>query len=242
MKTLVIILLTGLTAWAAPSGFQQTDTLKYGLVGWWTLNDGSGTNSLDYSGYGNTGTTTNSLGWTNGVIGGGKYFDATSEIIITNNNTSIFHMPNFTLCAWVKKNHSSATSMGVISKGQNVEYELFFYSGDSLAVAAKLVGTWTGTPATGTPIPTNVWVHIAGSYNGAAFKLYTNGVEDVSQRTAASGAVAQVGNLITIGSTQNTVSPPTDPFIGSMDEVRIYRRALTDAEIFRLSRKISSQD
>ncbi|MBN1966622.1 MAG: hypothetical protein JW910_18365, partial [Anaerolineae bacterium] len=75
-------------------------------------------------------------------------------------------------------------------------------------------------------IPTNTWVHIAGTYDGQTLRLYRNGAL-VSSKTA-SGAMSQCSADSAIGSRS---SGNMHYFPGLIDDVHIYGRALTAAEI-----------
>jgi hypothetical protein len=81
------------------------------------------------------------------------------------------------------------------------------------------------------PIPAadlGQWVHLAGVYDGASWRLYRNGVE-VSSSPDLDGAVASSGTPWRIGASTN----PKDPrsFVGRIDDVRIWDRARTTEEI-----------
>ena len=87
-------------------------------------------------------------------------------------------------------------------------------------------GSSVAVKARGTVAPAlNTWTHFAVTYDGATIRMYVNGVQ--------TGTRAQTGALRT--STQplrfggNAVWP--EWFRGRLDEVRIYNRALTGAQI-----------
>jgi hypothetical protein len=79
--------------------------------------------------------------------------------------------------------------------------------------------------AGGTALPLNVWSHVVATYDGATQRLYVNGVQ-VAQR-AQTGAMVQSNNPFRIGGSQ----PFGEFFQGRIDEVKVYNRALTAAEI-----------
>ena len=74
-------------------------------------------------------------------------------------------------------------------------------------------------------LATNTWSHIAATYDGAALRLYLNGTLVSSQ--ARTGAISTSTNPLQIGGD----SIYGQFFQGAIDEVRIYNRALTQAEI-----------
>jgi len=70
-----------------------------------------------------------------------------------------------------------------------------------------------------------VWSHIAVTYDRTAVRLFVNGVQ-VASRANTLAVAASTGPLRIGG---NTVWP--EWFQGSIDEVRVYKRALSAAEI-----------
>jgi hypothetical protein len=76
------------------------------------------------------------------------------------------------------------------------------------------------------------WVHVVATYDGAMMRLFKNGIEV--------GSMAKNGDLDTNSSVSVWVgnNPPDSasrPFKGQIDDLRIYKRALTDIEINELS-------
>jgi Concanavalin A-like lectin/glucanases superfamily len=74
-------------------------------------------------------------------------------------------------------------------------------------------------------LPLNTWTHLAATYTGATLTLYVNGIQAAS--LAVGGSIATSTGALRIGG--NNVWP--EWFSGVIDEVRIYNRALSQAEI-----------
>ena len=74
-------------------------------------------------------------------------------------------------------------------------------------------------------LPLNAWSHLATTYDGAVVRLYVNGVPAGSASIA--GAMAASTGVLRIGG--NGVWG--EWFAGLIDEVRVYSRALSAAEI-----------
>jgi hypothetical protein len=74
-------------------------------------------------------------------------------------------------------------------------------------------------------LPANTWTHLATTYDGAAQRLYVNGVQVASRNH--SGAVKVSGSALRIGA--NNIWH--EYFAGRIDEVRVYSRALSASEI-----------
>jgi hypothetical protein len=71
----------------------------------------------------------------------------------------------------------------------------------------------------------NTWTHLALTYDGATMRIYVNGL--LVNSRSASGAVLTSSGALRIGG--NGVWG--EYFAGTIDEVRVYNRALTQAEI-----------
>ena len=74
-------------------------------------------------------------------------------------------------------------------------------------------------------ISVNTWTHLAATYDGAFVRLYVNGTQVVA--SARTGAIAGSANPLQIGGD----SLYGQHFRGRIDEVRVYRVALSPAEI-----------
>jgi hypothetical protein len=77
----------------------------------------------------------------------------------------------------------------------------------------------------GARLAANVWTHLAATYDGATLRLYVNGTLAASR--AQSGPMATTTSSLRIGG--NGVWG--EYFQWRIDEVRIYNRALSQAEI-----------
>jgi hypothetical protein len=103
----------------------------------------------------------------------------------------------------------------------------------------------------GTP-DSNRWIHMAGTYDGSRMRLYVDGVEIGSKPLAGliqvntclnwepdGGGPCVTDNAVTIGAEENGAQPQVvdNELDGRIDEVRIYNRALSAAEILAISQQ-----
>ncbi len=204
-------------------GTIKTDELSsIGLVGHWKFDEGSGTQAADASGNGNNGTVTGAS-WTAGQIGGALSFDGADDYV----TASAITATQLTISSWIKIN-STATWQCIVETGDvsNVGWHVYVNSGNRLY--SSLGGDAVYSPA-GT-ISGNAWYHVAVTWDGATVKHYTNGVQTAS---AALSSLKNVGSKTIIGT--RLAGGPILTFNGLIDEVRIYNRALTTAEIVQLA-------
>ena len=203
-----------------------------GLIGWWKLDEGSGTEAMDSSGTGNIGFMSDPLPiWTSeGRIDGALQFTGeVGQSVEVPNDDSLNPTNAISITAWAYgfdwNGNDRITQKGL---GDN-QYRL-------LAEFGFLV--WdiddVGRVEAALP-PVNQWTHIAGTYDGAKMELYVNGLLVGSQ--VADGAIPQTANPLYIG-TKSANSSATNHMNGYIDDLRIYRRPLSEDEIGSLAAQL----
>jgi chitodextrinase len=206
---------------AAPSGL----VLALGF------NEGAGTTVADASGNGNTGTIANATWTTAGKSGDALVFNGTSSMVTIPDAPSLRLTTGMTLEAWVYPTAVSNVWRDVLYKGNGAydNYMLFSSSQpNSFPAAGGTFGSSSDVPIFGTTVlPLNTWTHLATTYDGAHVLLYVNGVQVAS--LAETGNILTSANPLQIGG--DTFNPGGQYFQGMIDEVRVYNRALTTAQI-----------
>jgi len=195
-----------------------------GLVAAYSFNEGTGTSTTDASGTGNTGSIANAIWTTAGKYGGALSFNANATVNIP--DAASLHLTTaMTLEAWVNPSAVTNAWRDIIYKGNDNYYLEATTTNSSLPAAAGTFGA-AGAEAYGTAaLAPNVWVHLAGTYDGATLRLYVNGAQVTS--LARTGSIATSTNPLQIGGD----SIYGQFFAGLIDEVRVYNVALTAAEI-----------
>ena len=197
-----------------------------GLVLWLKFNEGSGTIAYDSSFYNNHGTITGAV-WTNGKFGKALSFDGVDDYVRVSNSQSLANVGKVTATLWVKLNNLN-DQFFYTHKDANNGHEIVIYQG-KIGFPILLGGTWyegTYVPVTDYLEP-NKWYFLAGTYDGETVKFYING-EFISQDTSPSGDLSTINRDLCIGQNDfiNTLVVN-----GTIDEVRIYNRALSENEI-----------
>jgi hypothetical protein len=80
---------------------------------------------------------------------------------------------------------------------------------------------------------TDGWHHLAATFDGKALRIYWDGAR-AAERAVLSGSIPRTPDALCVG-TKREGAPPGDYFKGLMDELLIYSRALTEAEIAALA-------
>lgn len=175
--------------------------------------------------------------------------DGVKQFASLNNPPELDITGQITLEAWVKPSATPGEVARIISHGPPTLSEFLDPTPETNAAptlarqvflrvdntsANYTVGSSDGTTtyaATAT-IPlgdfgTTTWVHLVGTYDGAKWNLYRNGTQ-IASTAAPVGAVSVPNGDWAIGSSGNGWA---EPFQGQIDEVAIYDRALTPAQV-----------
>ncbi|HVO28792.1 MAG TPA: LamG-like jellyroll fold domain-containing protein [Candidatus Paceibacterota bacterium] len=208
------------------------EPLDYGdpsLLGYWTLNEGGGQVAYDDSGTNATGS------WIGNQIGGptgyytsnsavGQYagdFDGTSDYITT--NFDMGGQSAITVCAWVDMNTVVSQELIADQWGGSPQAWMMQVGVTYLTFETNSTLLTTPTPSAG------AWHFFAGTYDGSDLVLYVDG-QPVNS-TAATGAITSGAPKFRIGARANDAQLK---FGGIIDDVRVYDRALTAAQIAAL--------
>jgi hypothetical protein len=80
----------------------------------------------------------------------------------------------------------------------------------------------------GTALPAGTWAHVALVYNSGVLRAYVNGVQQGPDRAAT---LANVTAALQVGAWMPSANQNSDYWSGTIDEVRVYGRALGVPEI-----------
>ena len=196
-----------------------------GLVAAYSFDEGAGTTVTDLSGNGNTGTLSNTL-WTNsGKYGNALVFNGASSRVTINDAPSLHLTSAMTLEAWVNPSTAANVWGDVIYKGNDNYYLEGTSDRSGVPGAGATVGSTDATILGTAALPVNTWTHLALTYDGAALRLYVNGVQVSAQ--AISGTILTSTTPLQIGSD----SLFGQYFSGAIDEVRVYNIALNQTQV-----------
>ncbi|MCF2531367.1 LamG-like jellyroll fold domain-containing protein [Yinghuangia soli] len=196
-----------------------------GLVAAYGFNAGTGTAVADTSGNGNNGTAANTA-WTAGRYGQALTFNGTNAWVTVANSASLSMTDKVTMEAWVKP--ASVTGWRTVllkERGTNALSYGLYAGGDDRAAGYCRIGTVDQSLGSPANLALNTWTHIAFTYDGATMRFYVNGAQVASR--AQTGALTNGTGDLRIGG--NSVWG--EYFTGQIDEVRLYNRALSAAEI-----------
>ena len=226
----------GLSAAGLETWFMNASTAfaeAPGLTGYWPLNEGSGSSTLDASGNGNAGQISGAT-WTTGRLGKGLSFNGSSSVVNVNKGVAVTSS-SFTVAAWVQLSTLSGFQTAVSQDGSNISgFFLQFTSGGqfafSLVNSDSTGGTTIRANSTFNPVA-STWYHLVGVYNQSAgqSQLYVNGA---LQSTQTVPAAWNAGGETVIGRAK--WGGNADFWNGLIDEVRLYNYALSAQQVSTL--------
>lgn len=208
-----------------PSEVKQLYTTSAGPIGYWKMDDRTGSSVVDSSGNGFTGSIQNSGTFSSGKYGSALNLNGTSQYVIVNPQSGLNNTAG-TLEAWVNPSSTPASDQFIVmgNRDGNRIYML------RLATTGNL-GLQVGTISiadTGIAIPANTWTHVSVSYNNGTYYAYVGGRQVAS--STYTGLVT-LNSYSTIGAYDDLAGNVNSWFPGRIDEVKMYAYARTEKEI-----------
>jgi hypothetical protein len=211
-----------------------------GLAGCWNFDQGSLVTAIDMSGNGNDGTMMNttysspppgtpstaSLYFNNSGRSGYAY-----SYVTVPDSPSLRPSSGLTLAAWVKTNSTEGRLRDIISKqyggGSGNSFVIWYHDDGRLWFATSVGSINVQRPSA------NEWHYIVGTYDGSYLRLYVDGVE--CGNSSATGSLLYDDSPVLIGADcNNAYHIPDEGWVGEIDEVLIYNRSLSQAEIMQI--------
>jgi PKD repeat protein len=215
---------------ALPTATAPPAASKTSLVGLVAAYDFDGINGLkiaDASGTGNLGTIKEAVSITTGHSGNALKFDGVNDWVTINDSASLDPTTGMTLEAWVYPQSLTGGGKTVILKEKSGGEVYALYAREDANLPVSYFndgGSYHGVFGT-KALTLNQWTHLVGTYDGKYQRLYVNGSQVAQQ--AQSSSIQQSTGELRIGGN----SLWSEFFNGYIDEVRIYNRALTPAEV-----------
>jgi hypothetical protein len=214
----------GNTALASAVVVSTSNTQPTALMAAYAFNEGSGTIVNDSSGNAAAGTIQGATWTAQGKYGSGLSFNGTSNWVTVNDSNALDLTAGMTLEAWVYPTVPPSGWRTIMHK----EVDRYYLMAGSSSGAPAAGGTFaTGNANVYAPsaLAVNAWNHLAVTYDSARVRIYANGVEVASQPQTA--LLTTSNGPLRFGGTQAY----GEYYNGKIDEVRVYNRALTPAEI-----------
>jgi len=224
-KLSIICLILILLCLSAVATRSETDR---SLLLYFMFDEGEGGIAVDSSDYGNNGVIKGDPKWVEGRFGTALDLDGVGDTIEIPHNDGLNITTAITMEMWVRMaNAGGDTNQAGIEKGgwEAGEYSLYpLYNAGTIAQFNDLPENCDDENI-GPNIRNGEWRHLAGVWDGKAISLYVDG--DMVRSAPCEGELLTNMKNVYIGSRNGG-----ERFlIATVDEVRLYNRALTEEEI-----------
>lgn len=236
---LVFILLFPQFLSAQAQQYDRTAPTTKGLVAWYLGRPGFvwGPKWYDVTGRFH-GTRVGGAAWAISVRPNGRYemrVDGTGDYVSVSAHAAL-EPGQRTITLWMKPNAGGGAYQALVSNQNDTNYFNVLYRPSAFNTIAIYFKTTGGDNAldTGTPgsISSGVWTHIAAIGGAGTIATYKNCVPYES--ISASGTLVASNAAMLFGAVGAT---PGQEFGGALDDIRIYNRILTAAEICAIMRE-----
>jgi hypothetical protein len=216
--------------------------LSDNLVSYWKLDESSG-NAADSVGS-NALTNNNTVGYGDGKINNGADFGSsnTNKSLYFNDNkppSSIVYDSSYTISYWIKVTTAPGTGVGMclhsISQSANPGFHerAFYYDigGEKRIYVQSYRSTNSDAVYSVTTLTTGTWYHLCYVYDSSVGGKYYLNTDLIVTNPVTGGENVSTTKGLTFG-IQNDLT--SNPFSGMIDEIGIWSRVLSGAEISEL--------
>ena len=240
------IALASTVTLATPSRAADPDLLL-----WLKLDETTGTLAADASGNGHNGTVVTGSGtpeWVAGRRGNALEIEAldgtrarrvqvpwSSSLAVTNRLTAM---------SWIRlrdhthggaEEHEGANDKNVVGRSSTTDWRLLVRPSDDRISFIVDTGSTRVTLVgyvPGSGLAANTWYHVAATYDGSRMRVYLNAVELANQTCSGNLQISSSTSIpLGVGAFPQNATTWDDGLPGALDEVKVWKRALTAAEI-----------
>ncbi|WP_035601007.1 Calx-beta domain-containing protein [Haloferula sp. BvORR071] len=211
------------------SAASQPPAIYQNLRAWWKLDETSGVIADDFTGRPQDGNVSGAT-WTTGTSGNALNFDGVDDGIFVGNSAALVGSGNLSVSAWVKVDPGSPLGTVIQQReggvdGNQGQYQLNVNANGTVNFFIYNNSTYQFDLTTSGTVNDGQWHHLAATRAGSVGTVYVDGV----QAALGSGAVQPlVSRAVSIGYDNRDSNKY---FHGRIDDLRIYERALSAAEV-----------
>jgi RNA polymerase sigma-70 factor (ECF subfamily) len=229
--------IAGLAARPALRG-QIAPGLSRALIGYWRFDEGAGTIAHDGAGNGTDCILQQPdahTGWTVGPLGSARTFGGLGWLACDHPRFANATSTDLTVALWVKRTERQPGYHALVTRqtgDSNLDHFFVGMRGDLILLVSHVWGGKLFHPAP----PVGRWFHLAMVHGHGEVVLFVDGIP-VARRPSTEAVPAEGDTAITVGGGVNGPDPTiaTQRFIGAIDELAVYRRALSDGEVKMLA-------
>ena len=223
------------------------------LMLYFSFDELNGNQTIDHSQYGNHGTLVGNPKLVAGKFGNALEFNGESDYVEVPHDDSLTVAQSVTVMAWIHTpRHHGPKGMlwqGIIAKGNNPRsYSFYTEYGGALHLS---VNDFFGSDSE-VKVALNEWQHVVAQVDNGVHRYWINGKNagfrrftrddetiDSEGQTSLPGTADRAS--VRIGNTHDVFPLPDRHFLGRIDEVRVWNRALSESEILEQMRMGSGE-
>ncbi|OYT26938.1 MAG: hypothetical protein B6U97_02690, partial [Candidatus Altiarchaeales archaeon ex4484_96] len=217
------VLSTSFIVKDSPEKTALTDLLAY-----WPMDEGLGDTVKDYSG-GGFHSIVSGGSWVNGVSGSGLFFDGLGSHVEVSDSGLLAGLSEFSVCGWIRQDGLNAAGYDGSLFGEKKQIQLRHGYGDGFFFRVFDDAGNSSHVAVSSGYPTGRWYFVCGVYSPDYLRLYVDGVLAGEELDVVPDVVASTGNPLYVGGRGGDAG--SYDLNGSVDDVRVYSRALVSREI-----------
>ncbi|MBK1827208.1 cadherin domain-containing protein [Haloferula rosea] len=208
------------------------DPIYAGLHSWWRFNESSGTNAVDDSGNNHPGVVSGAQ-FASGKDGNALDFDGVDDGVLMGSAAALTGTGDFSLSAWVKVAPGSPAGAIIHQRepggsGFQGEYVLNLNADGTISFFVYNSGFQFDIKSTAT-VNDGGWHHVVAKRVGDDGTIYIDGSSDA---TGTGPVKALLSRAVSVGYDNRDSNKY---FPGSIDDVRVYSRELSDAEVLSMN-------
>jgi hypothetical protein len=223
-KISTLFLIAVVTSFLMCAFVAEAQVVQQGLISYWTFDEADidGDTVRDVSGN-NHGTMVGDPQIVAGKVGEALEFDGEDDYVkVLHSEDLDFQTDEATVEAWIYPNAIEADKHTLYRKADVTDKFIIRLNGSSLELYLE-TDAGSNNIAAGS-IEANRWQHVSGRYDGSNLEVFIDGI--------SVGSVGHSGNLVSDVADAYIGSRPSDRrYSGIIDEMRLYNRALSEAEI-----------
>ena len=198
-----------------------------GLVGWWSFDEPAGTPvAFDISGHRLGGELLDGVERVPGIVG--SAIECQGGVVLVPDDPRLSVGEAFTIDCRVRTDNAAQNNRWIVNRvqggGVDTGYRLGLLDGRPCFEVPQTA--WSHHLTGPAPLPLGRWVHLAGTFDGRTMRLFVDGTEVASLDRP--GPVQPSHFDLVIGGFWNGSQAN---FVGLVDEVRLFSRALSGDEV-----------
>jgi hypothetical protein len=217
-----------------------------GLIAEWRLDEGTGVTAVDTSGNGNIASLVNGPAWTAGRSAQGLSLDGVNDYVTVPHAPRLDAFP-LSVAAWFKTTTTEGLR-AVVNKyaaGSFNGYQVFFNNGDLCAWLLRSSSNYIydggGCTMKATGFNDGQWHQVVFVADASGGRLYVDAVQKASQPWTGPAGAPSTTQELRLGHYPGVTGG--DSYLpGLLDEVRVYDRALSAAEVAQIYGEVPSID